>query len=64
VSGTLVERLTPFFHKKCGGKIGVLLMVLENTVSGATPESPISVQLGWHMVNIVFMLFKPFSVHS
>ena len=46
-------------------------MVVENDVSSAATESPISVQLGWDVVSetamavyIVFMLIKPFSGHN
>jgi hypothetical protein len=35
---TILPRKIPLF--------GVLLMVVENAVSGAAPESPISVQMG------------------
>jgi hypothetical protein len=53
-------------------------MVVENAVSGTTPESPISVQLDWDLVTETAMayglhnssnahqtmLIKPFSEHS
>lgn len=37
--------VTLFFHDKFH-HLGVLLMVVENIVSGAAPESPVSVQFG------------------
>jgi hypothetical protein len=56
VSGTLFEGCNTILPQEIPS-LGVLLMVVENAVSGVAPESSINVQLG-------LMLIKLFSDHS
>ena len=39
-------------------------MVVENTVSGTTPESPISGQLGWDQMTETAMAYGLYSFHA